>query len=293
MMNDHEPIQPSLFLALEISPDSMIAFHDAQNAIQRDKILDEDFVHNHSIRRCVYFLYGKEYGSEMTRDERVAAIQTLVGKKSRNLGRLGRVVALSDASDKISFQENTLETYVLAVSTARIFFDENGVVGGFPRWVFLRYQASRCCYVVSVCVWLSLQHQRDSRPNNNANDERELNPMDVTQGARHNIITDDHALKNRVLRDRGRSAILSAEKLTGRSREEKQWYLVDFEPSRLPVGVLYWLLLLLLLSSTVPWPWSGRFRVADPFFRASKLKQSVPGYWKFDGLDINVEDECL
>jgi hypothetical protein len=71
-MNDQEPIQPSLFLALDISPDSLIEFHDAQNAIEGDQILEEDFVQNDSsIRRCVYFLYGKEDGSEKSRDERV------------------------------------------------------------------------------------------------------------------------------------------------------------------------------------------------------------------------------
>jgi hypothetical protein len=170
-----------------------------------------------SISRCVYFLYGKEDGSEKSRDERVEAIKTLVDAENGNLGRLGRV-ALSDASDKISFQEGTFEIFFLAASTARIFFRVDDAVGGFPRKVFLRYQASRCSYVVSVYVWLSLQHQRD-RPSVN---ERELDPMDVTQVARRNIITDDNALEKRVLLDQGRSAILLAEEVTGRSRQEKQ-----------------------------------------------------------------------
>jgi hypothetical protein len=63
MMNEQEPTQPSSFLALEIFPDSLIEFHYVQNAIQIDKILEEDFVQNHSIHRCVYFLYGKESGA--------------------------------------------------------------------------------------------------------------------------------------------------------------------------------------------------------------------------------------
>ena len=36
------------------------------------------------------------------------------------------------------------------------------------------------------------------------------------------------------------------------------------------------------------------FRVADPFFRVSKsVKESGPGYWKFDGFDIDVEGEFV
>ena len=281
-----KPIQS--FSVFHISPNSLIEFNAAQNAIESDKILEEDFVHNHNIRCCIYFLYGKEYCSKKSRDERVAAIKTLMDIDSGNLSRLCRV-AFSDASDKISFKEGTFESYFLVASTARIFFHEDGAVGGFPRKAILRYQSSKCCYVVSVCVWLSLQHQRD-RPNANA---RDLDPIDVAQVARRKIITDDTELENRVLLDQGRSAIELAQELTGRTRNSNSWECVNFEHSNnnSKVGSLAYI-------ATLHFEDLGpglvtNFLVTNPFFNASKSKQSVPGYWKFDGVDIDVTGEFV
>jgi hypothetical protein len=66
---------------------------------------------------------------------------------------------------------------------------------------------------------------------------------------------------------------------------------VDFAPSQYTVGDL-------ATFATISFNRLGpglvaNFCIADPFFYASQSQQSVPGYWMFDGFDIDAEGEFV
>jgi hypothetical protein len=112
-------IQPPSFDSLELSPGSLINFQYAHNAIVGDRILQEDFAESRLAIRCIYFLYGKTYASDKTRDERIEAVKQCVDIANRD--RLRRV-AFGDASDKVFFGNDAFQAYFNVASVCRIFF---------------------------------------------------------------------------------------------------------------------------------------------------------------------------
>jgi hypothetical protein len=147
----------------------------------------------------------------------------------------------------------------------------------------LRYQQ-----IASACVWFTLQLQRD-KPQ--SADPRELDPIDVAHTARHKLITDDAALKKRVVDNKGGSAFTLVEDLTGRSLEGYHWNLIDFTR---------WYAYLVGCMCVHSCNLRGfglvtHFCVHDNFWEEPKNKGNMPGqgYWKFDGTSVHCKGEFV
>ena len=119
--NAASPFTPkaSSFMELHISPTFLIEFHVADGALKEDRILYEDFVRNHVNKRltiqCIHFLYGEEHKATNECQDRIDAIKNCVDVDTGCLDRLRRI-AFSEASDRILYQEDSFDRYVLGYS---------------------------------------------------------------------------------------------------------------------------------------------------------------------------------
>ena len=204
-----------------------IDLKEVETRITQDQIFDEDFakipIYGVVVQRCIVFLYAREFFSTLSRDERVAQIKKCVDIDSRSLQRLRRIV-FSDASDQIQYSDKAFENFFRMAETARLFFLQDGVVGGFPMEPVMRLQASsNNCYIVSVCMWLNLMLQRKFPES-----EDEEKPIDVAHCARHWIIRDDKSLVSCVVDNAGGCAEGLALSLTG-VRDPDSWDRIRFD----------------------------------------------------------------
>ena len=266
-----------------------INLKEVETRITEDQIFDEDFAKIPKdgvvVQGCIVFLYAREFFSTLSRDERVAQIKKCVDIDSKSLQRLRRIV-FSDASDRIQYSDKAFEHFFRMAETARLFFLQDGVVGGFPMEPVMRLQASsNNCYIVSVCMWLTLMLQRKFPES-----EDEAKPIDVAHCARHWVICDDKSLVTRVVDNTGGCAERLAMDLTG-VRDPDSWDRVDFDNKDALVNGMW------TLSSLKYYGFGlvTKFRVKEPFRNAplTSRNETRLGFWKFDDIHCDCEGEFI
>jgi hypothetical protein len=118
------------------------------------------------------------------------------------------MTAFSNQSDRILAAENGFVCYFYMASTARMLFDRDTAMGGFPVEAYYRKQASKNCYIMSVCMWLTVKLQRDYP------DGKQL-PIDVGYIGRRHVINTLEGLEQRVIEDKGDNALDLCTKIIG------------------------------------------------------------------------------
>jgi hypothetical protein len=202
---------------LGLSSTKMIAFNDAVALVDRDRILEQEFVVDESdwVKVCIYVLYECKYASKMTALRRIKAIKDCITAEWGTRLRL-REIAFSDAHDRIARGgEKAFQACFNAASTARMFFSKDNsrkVIGRFPNNdVILQFQTSKNCFLAAVCLWYTLQCRHDLQHNENA-----CKPLDIAQVGRHHLVCDGKSLEQRVVQNRGGGHALDfAKKLAG------------------------------------------------------------------------------
>lgn len=215
-----------------LSPGSMKPLNEVQDKIKEDCILDEKFeTVNILVFRLIVFLYGKGYGWGLERNERVEMIREIVeSAKSR---KLLRDVACPVIGHEYLLNDWALELYCRVGLTAKWLFDHKDAKGGFPRGEpILRFQRSANCYAPASCLFVTLQWRIDM-----PNDPEAQKPLDVSQLARKYALNTDEALRQRVIDNKGMSAVKFASEIIGREPDNTAWGMHDFH-LRHPTTVL-------------------------------------------------------
>lgn len=279
--------QTSSFEELGISPGSLkVTLEEAEDRILQDGILDEfpgsKDDENAEFRSCILFLYAGEFFWKLTKEERISKIKQCLDRQSGSYKRL-RMLAFSDSTDKVSFGETCFGLYFDMASTARIFFAQQNVVGGFPREPFERVQSSSCCYMVSACVWYSLQLQADLP-------EVPEEPIDVSHFARRTM-NSDYKLEKRVVENVGGSSFELVKELTGRTHED-DWIKLQFHKSNVDLSGLCSIALGFLEKRRLGLV-TGFIVTSNFKNRAQDRQRRGMGYWRFDAIDIDCEGEFV
>jgi hypothetical protein len=173
----------------------MRSMRDVLSEMEDDGVWELEVLRPNIAFRLLVFLYGKGYYADLSRLERISCMRQCITKVGENRKRLAEL-AFSGPSDRILAAENGFDCYFYMASTARMLFSDADAKRGFPFEVYYRIQASKNCYVVAVCMWLTIKLQRDY-PNRN-----QL-PIDVGYIGRRHVIDTQEGLEQRVIQDKG------------------------------------------------------------------------------------------
>ena len=223
----------------------------------------------------------------------MARIKECMDRQSKSFERLCRI-AFSDSSDHIQYDNSALKRFFNMAETTWRYSKQDGAIGGFPLEPFERLQASSSnCYMVSVCTWYTLMLQRQFPNATHAN-----HPIDVAHCARRWILSDDDALIERVVKNKGGCAASFALDLT-RVRDARAWEDIHFDTHTFSAsqksGALFDCLKEYGYGLVTGFSVHGPFRKAAEPSRADQpsMSEQYLGYWKFDGMCPDCEGQFV
>jgi hypothetical protein len=274
--------------SLGLTTTETLPMRDVLSAMEDDAVWDCQFYRPNLTFRLLVFLYGKGYYANLPLQERIDKIEQCLTRAGGNQKRLSEI-AFSDQSDRILANEEGFDCYFCMASTARMLFDRATSKGGFPVEAYYRKQASSICYIVAVCMWLTLKLQRDY-PN------RKQLPIDVGYMGRRYVIDTLEGLELRVIEDKGDNALDLLKKIIGDINKDLQKVNCDFrnflndknhqERQRA--------LLEALGDKEAHLGLVTQFSVCKNFQKSKPEHQPETfGYWRFDGDSIDCEGEFV
>ena len=272
--------------SLGLTPTKMRPIRDVLTEMEDDEAWEISTKNQDLSFRLIVFLYGKGYYSDLSRQERISCIQKCITRVGGNRTRL-RGIAFSHQSHRVLAHARGFDSYFYMASTARMFFEQRNATGGFPVEAYYRVQRSSNCYIVAVCMWLTVKLQRDHPAGPN-----QL-PIDVGYIGRRYVIDTREGLERRVIEDRGDNAMTLCEKIIG-SYEEWVRVNCDFQNCMDDQG--YQDLQRTNLDNCMDRDVLGLltgFCVCANFWEKSKHWVQAYGYWKFDGNSIDCEGEFV
>jgi hypothetical protein len=219
---------------------------DVLSAMEDDGAWDCQVYRPNLALLLLVFLYGKGYYDDLSREERIYRIRQCITRDGENQKRLSKI-AFSDESDRVLRSRNGFNRYSYMASTARMLFDNPPTtpsrpqrrvfrrfvgrqydcdppataMGGFPVEAYYRIQGSRKCYIVAVCMWLTVKLQRDY------SDRKQL-PIDVGYIGRRHVIHTREGLERRVIENKGDNAFDLCKKIIGDSANNFERVNCDF-----------------------------------------------------------------
>jgi hypothetical protein len=276
--------------SLGLTTTKMHPMRDALSAMDDDEAWDCQVDRRNLEFRLLVFLYGKGYYDDLSWKERIYRIQQCITRDGGNQKRLAEI-AFSDQSDRILAAENGFDCYFNMASTARMLFDRATAMGGFPVEAYYRIQASKNCYIVAVCMWLTVKLQRDY-PN------RKQLPIDVGYMGRRHVIDTREGLEMRVIKDKGDNAFDLCKDIIGNEGLISCFERVNCDFSACLEDKQYQDRQRALLNDSLE---EGNFGLVSQFVVCEKFhEKSKPenmsetfGYWAFDGDSIDCEGEFV
>eukprot|EP00978_Attheya_sp_CCMP212_P016519 scaffold43346_cov33-Attheya_sp.AAC.2 len=266
----------------------MLPMEEVLSAMHDDGVWGAcQFDQRNLVFRLLVFLYGKGYYHKLSSQGRIDSMKKCLTTAGGNQKRLSEIV-FSDQSDRILADVKGFDCYFHMASTARMLFDQTNSTGGFPVEAYYRIQASSNCYIVAVCMWLTIKFQRDY-PNQN-----QL-PIDVSYIGQRHVIDTPEGLERRVIDDKGDNALDLCQKIIGDGEHLQAIEKVNCNFQQCLNNKAYQARQRTLLDDLVD---DSRLGLVSQFsvcknFREHKHLPKTFGYWRFDGDSIDCKGEFV
>ena len=278
--------------SLGLSPTHMDPMSKALAKMEQDEWWNMDVPQNDIAFRLIVFLYGRGYYDEYSKQARVDMIKKLLEKANGNHRRL-RAIAFSNPPSVLRAgtddDENRFDTYFQMAYTSRLFFSKPRTHGGFPKEVYHRMQASRNCYLVAACMWLTIKLQRDNP------ELDDIFPLDDAHIGRRHVIETREKLEDRVILDKGADVVTLCQQIIGKDYAWKQVNcdFTNWRNKSLGQNSRKRMLNAQIKSNEVGLV--TKFRTCENFIEESEnnLEPNNFGFWKFDGNSIDCEGEFI
>ena len=278
----NKPIEISYEL-LGLTPTKMLPICDVLTQMEDDGAWEITTTKKCLTYRLIVFLYGKGYYRTLSSDERINRIKQCI-KPVGNRARLS-AICCSHESHQVLAHACGFKTYFFMASTARMFFEQPNARGGFPVDAYYRVQNSSNCYIVAVCMYLTIKLQRDHPEQNQL-------PIDVGYIGRNYVVDTREGLEGRVIHDRGENAMTLCQKIIGK---DNCWEKVNCDIGAYMKEQAYRDRQRRTLDDILDGNNTGLvtgFCVCNNF-RGQGKEIEENGYWKFDGNSVDCKGEFV